>query len=134
MAPKGPYKLVTVNNAPERAQRIVGRVVEVLKDQYTIIYAANAESITSNRSENRRALLMTAGPEAAKAILEEVVPDIVFTASMWTPEQSSRIMAEAKEVNPKVKTLALPQGLQVQKGPDAVVEYIKEQLPALIES
>ncbi|KAK4550602.1 hypothetical protein LTR36_000181 [Oleoguttula mirabilis] len=117
MAPKGPYKLVTVNNAPERAQRIVGRVVEVLKDQYTIIYAANAES-----------------PEAAKAILEEVVPDIVFTASMWTPEQSSRIMAEAKEVNPKVKTLALPQGLQVQKGPDAVVEYIKEQLPALIES
>lgn len=43
------------------------------------------------------------------------------------------MLSEAREVNPKVKTLALPQGLQVQKGPDAVVEYIKEQLPALIE-
>lgn len=45
MAPQGPYKLVTVNNAPERAQRLVGRVVEDLKDRYTIIYAANAESV-----------------------------------------------------------------------------------------
>ena len=53
---------------------------------------------------------------------------------MWTPEQSSEILAEAREVNPTVKTLALPQGLQVQGGPDAVIEYIKEQLPALLNS
>jgi len=60
--------------------------------------------------------------------------DRQFTASMWTPEQSAKVLTEAREVNPQVKTLALPQGLQVQRGPDAVVEYIKEQLPILIES
>jgi hypothetical protein len=55
-----------------------------------------------------------------------------FTASMWTPEQSSWVLAQAREVNPNVKTLAIPQGLQVQHGPDAVVAYVKEQLPALL--
>lgn len=44
MAPKGPYKLVTVNTAPERAKRLIGRVVEDLKDQYTIQHMANCES------------------------------------------------------------------------------------------
>jgi hypothetical protein len=41
---KGPYTLVTVNNAPERAQRLVGRVVEIVKDRYVIKHVANAES------------------------------------------------------------------------------------------
>lgn len=41
----GPYKLVTVNDAPDRAKRIVGRVVEELKDVYAIEYVANAESM-----------------------------------------------------------------------------------------
>lgn len=44
------------------------------------------------------------------------------------------VMARAREVNPSVKTLVLPQGLQVERGPDAVVEYIKERLPRLLES
>ena len=52
---------------------------------------------------------------------------------MWTPEESQSIQAEAKSIVPSIKTFALPQGLQVEKGPDAVVEYIKENLPALIE-
>jgi hypothetical protein len=43
MTPSGPYKLVTVNNAPERAQRLIGRVVEAVKDKYTIIHAGNIE-------------------------------------------------------------------------------------------
>jgi hypothetical protein len=42
--PLGPYKLVTVNTAPERAKRLVGRVVEDVKNEYTIIHAGNAES------------------------------------------------------------------------------------------
>lgn len=42
--PLGPFKLVTVNTAPERAKRLIGRVVEDVKEQYTIIHAANAES------------------------------------------------------------------------------------------
>ena len=43
-APKGPFKLVTVNTAPERAKRIVGRVVEALKERYTILHVENVES------------------------------------------------------------------------------------------
>lgn len=53
---------------------------------------------------------------------------------MWTPEQSQAIRDEAKSIVPGLKTFALPQGLQVEKGPDAVVEYIIENLPSLIES
>ena len=44
MSPKGPYRLVTVNTVPERAKRLVGRVVEELKDRYTIQHLANCES------------------------------------------------------------------------------------------
>jgi hypothetical protein len=43
MAPKGPFKLCTVNTAPERAKRLVGRVVEDVKEAYTIDYVQNAE-------------------------------------------------------------------------------------------
>jgi hypothetical protein len=42
--PKGPFRLVTVNTNPERAQRLIGRVVEDLKDRYTIQHIANCES------------------------------------------------------------------------------------------
>lgn len=44
MAPKGPFKLVTVNNAPERAKVLIGRVAEALKDEYIIDYVANCSS------------------------------------------------------------------------------------------
>lgn len=53
---------------------------------------------------------------------------------MWTPEQSSAVMAQAREINPRVKTLVIPQGLQVERGPDAVFEYVMEQLPKLLGS
>ncbi|KAH8911313.1 hypothetical protein BR93DRAFT_924004 [Coniochaeta sp. PMI_546] len=117
MAPAGPYKLVTVNTAPERAFRLIGRVVEDVKDKYTIIHSANVDSI-----------------EGVRAKVEEVKPDILFTASMWTPEESQKIIAIAKEVVPNLKTFSLPQGLQVQKGPGAVVEYIEENLPSLLDA
>lgn len=42
--PKGPYRLVTVNTAPERAKRLIGRMVEALKDRYTIVHVDNCES------------------------------------------------------------------------------------------
>jgi hypothetical protein len=51
---------------------------------------------------------------------------------MWTPEEAQQIIGIAKEIVPDLKTFSLPQGLQVNKGPDAVVEYIKENLPALL--
>jgi hypothetical protein len=95
-------------------------------------------------------------PDQSKALFEEHHPDIVvslgipqmispldrnqradrickFTASMWTPEQSKIALDAAREVNPKVKTLALPPGLQVNRGPDVVVDYIKEKLPELMQ-
>lgn len=51
---------------------------------------------------------------------------------MWTPDETQEIIAIAKEIVPYLKTFSLPQGLQVQKGPDAVVEYIKEHLSELL--
>lgn len=44
--PKGPYRLVTVNTAPDRAKKLIGRVVEDMKDQYTIQHVANCESMS----------------------------------------------------------------------------------------
>lgn len=40
----GPWRLVTVNTAPERAKRLIGRMMEALKDRYDIEYVANCES------------------------------------------------------------------------------------------
>lgn len=47
MSPKGPFRLVTVNTAPERAKRLIGRVAEALSDRYTIIHVDNCESMYS---------------------------------------------------------------------------------------
>ena len=33
-----------------------------------------------------------------------------------------------------IKTHAIPQGLQVEKGPDAIVEYLLENVPLLLDS
>ncbi|KAK0364676.1 hypothetical protein LTR91_023676 [Friedmanniomyces endolithicus] len=112
MAPQESYKLVTVNNNPERAKMIVGKVIEAVKDQYTIVHAANAQS-------------------EYPFLIHRLW---IFAASMWSPEQSSHVFAQAREINPECKTLAIPQGLQVEKGPEAVVEWIKEELPGLLGS
>ena len=45
--PLGPYKLISVNKVPDRAKRLIGNLVEDVKDQYTILHCANAESKTS---------------------------------------------------------------------------------------
>jgi hypothetical protein len=43
MAPKGPYILCTVNKVPTRAKVLIGRLVEDMKEEYTIVYRANCE-------------------------------------------------------------------------------------------
>ena len=53
---------------------------------------------------------------------------------MWTAEQSSAIFAEAKHIDPDIKTYAIPHGMQVEKGPDYVVQYLIENVPALLDS
>jgi hypothetical protein len=44
MTPKGRYTLCSVNTAPERAKRLIGRLVEDVKEEYTIDYLQNASS------------------------------------------------------------------------------------------
>ncbi|KAF5672024.1 hypothetical protein FHETE_3896 [Fusarium heterosporum] len=117
MSPKGPFRLMTVNTAPERAKRVIGAMGENLKASYTIDYIANSERI-----------------EDVRSLVEEHRPDILFTASMWTPEQSKEIEAIARTIVPDIKFHAIPYGLQVAKGPEAIVEYLTEQVPILLES
>jgi hypothetical protein len=52
---------------------------------------------------------------------------------MWTKEESDEIRRIAKETVPSIKTMALPQGLQAAKGPDGVVEFLKEKWPSLVD-
>lgn len=60
--------------------------------------------------------------------------DAQFSASMWTPEQAKEIREIAERERPGIATHAIPQGLQVERGPDAVVEYLLENVPALLDS
>ncbi|KAI9737798.1 MAG: hypothetical protein M1834_009166 [Cirrosporium novae-zelandiae] len=112
------HVLVTVNTAPERAKRLIGRVVSDLSPKYTIVHVANCERISD-----------------VLPVLRSLIPSptILFTASMWTPEESKLILDTARYSVAGIQTLALPQGLQVQKGPDAVVEFIKEVLPGVLD-
>ncbi|KAL1601771.1 hypothetical protein SLS60_006686 [Paraconiothyrium brasiliense] len=116
MAPKGPFELVTVNTAPERAKVLIGRVTETLKDDYTIVYVANCISKDEVASK-----------------VQEYQPDILFSASMWTTEDVTEIQRIARSTKPDVKLHAIPFGLQIEKGPDAVVEHLLEQIPRLLQ-
>ncbi|KAI5461275.1 hypothetical protein BGZ63DRAFT_454058 [Mariannaea sp. PMI_226] len=111
----GPWKLLTVNTAPERAKRLIGRMIEGLKDQYDIEHLGNCESISEVHSK-----------------VTEYQPNVIFCASMWTPEEADTIFTTAKSVVPNIKTHAIPTGLQVERGPDAVVEYLVEEVPKLL--
>lgn len=53
---------------------------------------------------------------------------------MWSPEEATKIRELAQSVVPDIKTHAIPQGLQVERGPDAIVEYLVEKVPILLDS
>ncbi|KAK2790771.1 hypothetical protein FQN53_008594 [Emmonsiellopsis sp. PD_33] len=116
---KGPFKLVTVNTAPERAYRLIGRVTEALSGKYTIIHAENCEKSEID--------------EVAPKVTE-IQPDLLCCASMWTAEEAAQIQSIAKSIIPGLKTHAIPNGLQVERGPDAIVEHLMEKIPSLLES
>ncbi|KAJ5390873.1 uncharacterized protein N7496_001941 [Penicillium cataractarum] len=116
-APKGPFRLVTVNTAPERAKRLIGRVAESLKDRYTIIHVDNCDAI--DQVEDK---------------VKEHQPDVLFSASMWTDEEAKQIHDIARSIVPNIKLHAIPTGLQVERGPDAIVEYLCEKVPPLLDS
>lgn len=56
-----------------------------------------------------------------------------FCASMWTSEESEQIKGIARTVCLGIITYALPQGLQVAEGPEAVVKHLIEHVPALLQ-
>ncbi|KAJ6488841.1 hypothetical protein C8R45DRAFT_992989 [Mycena sanguinolenta] len=112
-----PYRLLTVNTFPERAKRLIGRVVADVQDRYAIVHIGNVERI-----------------EDVRETVEREKPDVFFTASMWTPEEAKEIIDIATAVLPNLKTFSVPQGLQANEGPDAVVAHIKENLPRLLDS
>jgi hypothetical protein len=51
---------------------------------------------------------------------------------MWTAEEADEILTIARSVKPNIKTHIIPHGLQVEEGPDAIVEHLVEKLPVLI--
>ncbi|KAH8691141.1 hypothetical protein BGW36DRAFT_387761 [Talaromyces proteolyticus] len=114
--PRGPFRLITVNTAPERAKKLIGRLAEALKDRYTIIHVDNCEKV-----------------EEVEAKVKEYQPEVLFCASMWTAEQAAEIISTAKRLRPGIKTHAIPYGLQVERGPDAIVDYLVENVPKLLD-
>ncbi|ERT02426.1 uncharacterized protein SPSK_05634 [Sporothrix schenckii 1099-18] len=115
-APSGqPYRLLTVNNAPARAKLLIGRVTTALADQYQIVHVGNCLS-----------------KDEVKEKVTDLQPDILCCASMWTPEESAEMHSMARSVRPDIHVHAIPQGLQVREGPDAIVAHLTEALPNLL--
>ncbi|KAI7762987.1 hypothetical protein LZL87_011130 [Fusarium oxysporum] len=115
--PNRAFRLLTVNNVPERAKKVIGQVVEELKICYRIEHVGNC----FDKSE--------VAPK-----VKELKPDILCCASMWTEEESTEMRETAKSIIPGIKTYAIPHGLQVEGGPQAVVEHLREQFPKLLDS
>lgn len=53
---------------------------------------------------------------------------------MWTPEEAAKIRRIAETEKPGIKTHAIPEGLQAERGPDAVVEYLMSVVPGLLDN
>ena len=52
---------------------------------------------------------------------------------MWSSEESKQIQAIGRRIIPNIQTYAIPHGLQVQRGPKAVVEHLEKQIPRIID-
>ncbi|KAK1926853.1 hypothetical protein DB88DRAFT_475833 [Papiliotrema laurentii] len=112
-----PINLVSVNTVPERAKKVIGQVIDNVKDRYVIVHAGNSETI-----EGVKPLLLSVQPP----------PGILFCASMWTPEQQEEIQRIARETIPGIKTHGIPTGLQVQVGPEGIVDYLTERIDGIL--
>lgn len=53
---------------------------------------------------------------------------------MWTPDEATKIRQIAERERPGITTHAIPQGLQVERGSDAIVEYLLLVVPELLDS
>ena len=52
---------------------------------------------------------------------------------MWSPDQSNEIKTIARAVMSELRCYAIPQGLRLEKGSEAVIEHVKSQLPDIID-
>lgn len=82
-APKGPFRLVTVNTAPERAQRLIGRVADNLKDRYTILHVDNCDSMFQSVSVSCLSCRLTRCPEIedVEPKVKQHMPDVLVSAA-----------------------------------------------------
>lgn len=53
-------------------------------------------------------------------------------APMWTATEAHEIESIAKKELPNVKFYANSHGLQVERGPDAIVEHLNTVLPRIL--
>ncbi|KAF1967808.1 hypothetical protein BU23DRAFT_583697 [Bimuria novae-zelandiae CBS 107.79] len=93
--------------------------------------------VTVNTSPKRAKKLigrMIQGLQELYNITHQFQPDILFSASMWSPKEAQKIRAIAERESPGIRPHAIPQGLQVETGPDAIVEYLLEKVPPLLDS
>ncbi|KAM0747821.1 hypothetical protein T439DRAFT_304960 [Meredithblackwellia eburnea MCA 4105] len=104
-----PVILISVNTFPERAKLVIGKFINAVSDRYSIVHAGNSTTI-----EGVAPLLLSTKP----------TPQLLFCASMWTPEEQAQIQEIGRKTIPGIKTFATPSGLQGKGGPDGVVEYL----------
>jgi hypothetical protein len=53
---------------------------------------------------------------------------------MWTADQAQEIQTIAKETKPGLVTYAIPHGLKVNSGENAIVEHLKSTVPPLLKT
>ncbi len=51
---------------------------------------------------------------------------------MWSPAESDKIKQIVREIVPNVRTYAVPQGMQVEIGPEATVDHVKSKLDEIL--
>ncbi|EPE04383.1 hypothetical protein F503_01387 [Ophiostoma piceae UAMH 11346] len=111
------YRLVTVNPKPERAAHVASLVATRLQDRFTIQHIGNIES-----------------EDKVATTVVELKPDILFCASLWTSDESTRIINTAIAALPGLLTHAVPYGLHNTGGPDAVVTHLADSIGSLINN
>eukprot|EP00026_Physarum_polycephalum_P021733 Phypoly_transcript_25191.p1 GENE.Phypoly_transcript_25191~~Phypoly_transcript_25191.p1 ORF type:complete len:123 (+),score=15.86 Phypoly_transcript_25191:23-370(+) len=110
------FRIVSVNKFPDRAQKIIARVSEELKQSYNLQHVTNVPEIS----------------QLSKTLMDQK-PDVLFCASVWTPEETKEILNISQKVSPSTKTFVTPAGLHADKGESGVVDFIKAALPALLK-
>lgn len=51
---------------------------------------------------------------------------------MFTPTASAEIINLAKQIVPDVRAHAIPYGMQVERGPEYVIEYLSGVVPGML--